>query len=114
MAKGDYLGEFELYLLAALAHLGERAYGVTIRAEIEQRSGRVASLGAVYTTLERLADKSYVTFWISAPEAVPGGRARKHVQLTASGHRALRTAVHALRAMVGGLRLGTPSDGPTR
>ena len=111
MAKGNPVGDFELYLLAALAHLGDTAYGVTIRAAIEERSGRVASLGAVYTTLERLAEKGYVTFSISEPEAVQGGRSRKHVHLTAAGKRALRDAVASLNGILSGLSLGLRGDG---
>lgn len=111
MTKGESVGEFELYLLAALAHLGNEAYGVTIRATIEERSGRVASLGAVYTTLERLADKGYVTFAVSKPEAVPGGRSRKHAHLTAAGRRALRHTAQSLQTILSGLRLGLPDDG---
>jgi PadR family transcriptional regulator PadR len=109
--KGQHVGDFELYLLAALSHLGDEAYGVTIRTSIEERSGRVVSLGAVYTTLERMADKGYVTFSVSEPEAVQGGRSRKHVQLTGAGRRALRDSAHALRGMLAGLRLGMPGDG---
>ena len=28
MAKGDFLGEFEIYVMLTLAHLGAEAYGV--------------------------------------------------------------------------------------
>lgn len=114
MAKGDTVGEFELYLLAALTHLGDDAYGVTIRETIEERSGRVASLGAVYTTLERLADKGCLTFTISDPEPTRGGRSRKHAHLTAAGRRALRESVASLNGMLAGLRLGVPRGGLDR
>ena len=39
MAKGDFLGEFEIYVMLALAHLDPDAYGVTIR-QITRRTGR--------------------------------------------------------------------------
>jgi DNA-binding PadR family transcriptional regulator len=105
MTKGDYLGEFEMYVLAALERLGDEAYGATIRREIERRSGRATSIGAVYATLARLADKGYATFWISAPLPVPGGRARKHARITAPGRRVLRESVRALSRMLDGLVL---------
>jgi len=54
MAKGDYLGEFEQIVLLALIRLRRNAYGMTVRREIEQRTGRKVSIGAVYATLERL------------------------------------------------------------
>ena len=52
MAKGDFLGEFEVYVMLALAHQGADAYGVTIRREIEARTGRTVAIGAVYATPE--------------------------------------------------------------
>ena len=103
MAKGAYLGEFEIFVLAALERLGDEAYGVTIRNEIEERSGRPTSIGAVYITLARLADKGFVSFWVSEPLPVQGGRARKHARLTAPGRRAMRSSVRALERMVAGL-----------
>ena len=109
MPKGDHLGEFELYVLAALVRLGDDAYGVSIRQEIEARTGRATAIGAVYATLGRLADKGLVTFWISDPQPVPGGRARKHARLTPAGRRALRTSARALVSLLGGLGLGLPT-----
>ena len=47
MSKGKFLAEFELYLMLALSRLGEEAYGVSIRQEIENRTGRPVSIGAV-------------------------------------------------------------------
>ena len=47
----DVLGEFEQSLLLAIAHLGDNAYGVTIRQEIETRAGREVAVGALYTSL---------------------------------------------------------------
>jgi PadR family transcriptional regulator, regulatory protein PadR len=103
MGKGDILGEFELYILAALERLGDDAYGVTIRDEIERRTGRVASFGAVYATLERLGRKGFISFRISDPEPVQGGRAKKHARLTPAGLRVLRNSVRALDRMLDGL-----------
>ena len=76
MPKGDFLGEFELFVLLALVHLGEDAYGVTIRQEIERRTDRAVAIGAVYATLARLQDKGLVRHAISEPQPIQGGRAR--------------------------------------
>ena len=103
MSKGQYLGEFELYVMAALARLGDDAYGLLIRREIEERSGRAVAIGAVYATLGRLAEKRYVTFRFSEPRPVPGGRSRKHVTLTAAGRRALAQSTSMLTRMLPGL-----------
>ena len=103
MAKGDFIGEFELYVLLALAHLGDQAYGVTIRREIEARTGRTIAIGAVYATLARLHEKGLVHFRLSDPQPLQGGRARKYFTLTAAGAHALRHATTMLSRMIAGL-----------
>jgi PadR family transcriptional regulator PadR len=100
MPKGQYLGEFELYVLSALARLGNDAYGMTVRREIEERAGRAVAIGAVYATLDRLAEKGLVSFSISDPLPVPGGRARKHARLTPEGRRALDHSTKMLARML--------------
>jgi DNA-binding PadR family transcriptional regulator len=101
MAKGDFLGEFELYVLLALSQLHTPPYGNAIRREIEARTGREIAVGAVYATLARLSDKGLVRFTLSAPEPIPGGRARKCFRLTAAGDRALRHSTKMLVRMMG-------------
>jgi DNA-binding PadR family transcriptional regulator len=107
MPKGQYLGEFELYVMSALALLGDEAYGVTIRRTIAERSGRDVAIGAVYATLARLADKGYVSFRASDPLPVQGGRSRKYVRLTAAGLRALQHATGMLARMIPALSSGS-------
>jgi PadR family transcriptional regulator PadR len=106
MPKGRYLAEFELYVMSALALLGDDAYGMTIRQEIERRSGRRVAIGAVYATLGRLADKGYVAFRISDPLPVQGGRSRKHVRLTPQGQRAFSASTAMLARMIPALSEG--------
>src|SRR5262245_57922989 len=103
MGKGQYLGEFELYVMAAVARLGDDAYGLTIRREIETRAGRSVAIGSVYATLGRLEEKRLVTFSISDPRPVQGGRSRKHAHLTAHGRRALAQSTTMLTRMLPGL-----------
>ena len=97
------LSEFELLVMLALAHLGDEAYGVTIRREIARRSGRGVAIGAVYTALNRLEGRSLVRFTYSDPRPIPGGRARKYAHLTPAGRQALRHAAGALQRMMEGL-----------
>lgn len=106
MPKGQYLAEFELYLLLAVTRLGENAYGVTIRQEIEDRTGRPVSIGAVYATLGRLGDKGLVDFRESDPLPVQGGRSRKYYSLTSAGEKALRHSAMMLERMMEGINLG--------
>ena len=110
MAKGDFLGEFEIYVMLTLAHLGPEAYGVTIRQEITSRTGREVAIGAVYATLSRLATKGLVRYELSDPQPVQGGRARKHFTLTARGERALAHATAMLARMMHGWRPRTQPE----
>ena len=105
MAKGDRLGEFELLVLAALLRLGEEAYGVAVRQEIEARSGRDVAIGAVYKTLERLQRKGFVESRLGDPTPVRGGRAKRYFEVTPAGREALRTSARTLTRMFDGLEL---------
>jgi DNA-binding PadR family transcriptional regulator len=97
------LAEFELYVMLALARLDDEGYGAAVKREIEGRTGRTVSIGAVYATLGRLEDKALLVHSISAPTPVQGGRARKVYQLTDAGREALRQATFRLGRMMDGL-----------
>ena len=103
MPKGRFLAEFELYVMLALARLGADAYGVSIRQEIEARTERPVSIGAVYATLARLGDKGLVDFETSDPLPVQGGRSRKYFRLTPDGETALRHSTEMLARMMDGV-----------
>jgi PadR family transcriptional regulator, regulatory protein PadR len=108
--RGTFPAEFELFVLLALARLRDEAYGVTVRREIEDRSGRPVSIGAVYATLARLADKGFVESELSAPVAVRGGRSRRYYRLTAAGERALAGWLTMLQRMAAGLEILRPAE----
>jgi DNA-binding PadR family transcriptional regulator len=82
------LGEFEYLLLTAAARLGEDAYGASIRAEIAGVTGRNCSIGALYTTLDRLEEKGYIETRMSDPTPQRGGRPKRMVRITGKGRRA--------------------------
>ena len=103
MARDDSLGEFEHLTLLAILRLGEGTYGVPIRDEISARAGRDVTLGAVYSTLRRLEAKGWIETWMSEPEPVPGGRARKRVRPTEAGVDTVRRAQARLHRMAEGL-----------
>ncbi|HTS30300.1 MAG TPA: helix-turn-helix transcriptional regulator [Bryobacteraceae bacterium] len=79
------LGEFEYLLLTAAVRLGGGAYGAAIRQEIETATGRRCSIGALYTTLDRLEAKGLLETWMGDPTAERGGRAKRMVRVTAKG-----------------------------
>jgi len=96
------LGRFEEYVLLALVRLRENAYGVTVRREIADRTGRDVSFGAVYTTLERLERKGYVSSRVGEPTPERGGRAKRYFRIEAPGRRALNSSRETI-ARMGGL-----------
>jgi PadR family transcriptional regulator, regulatory protein PadR len=82
------LGEFEYLVLTAAVHLDEDAYGAAIRREIEAATERRCSIGALYTTLDRLESKGFVKTWMGDSTPQRGGRAKRMVCVTAKGIRA--------------------------
>jgi PadR family transcriptional regulator, regulatory protein PadR len=103
MPRGDLLGSLEHIVLLAVARLGANAYGMTVRQEIENRTGRNLSIGAVYATLERLESKGFVSSSMGEPTAERGGRAKRHFRLEADGEHALAASQDAIRRMTVGL-----------
>lgn len=93
------LGEFEQLVLFALARLGDAAYGVAIRRDIEAETGRRVSSGAVYTTLDRLRTRGLVSSWWGEPTAERGGRRKRFYRLEPDGHRTLARTYEALQRM---------------
>ena len=81
------LGEFEYLLLSASARLGDAAYGAAIRQDIEQATGQPCSVGALYTTLDRLEKKGLIETWMGDATPERGGRPKRMVRVTAKGHR---------------------------
>src|SRR5882762_10383034 len=105
MPGRDYLGEFEHLILLALLRLEDRAYGVTVRQEIEFRARREVSIGAVYATLDRLETKGYVKSRYGDPTPERGGRSKRFFRVTAQGVAAVNRTQRALQRMTEGLDL---------
>lgn len=100
---GDHLGEFEQLILFALVRIGEGAYGVSIRQEIEGRVDRTVSAGAVYTALERLERRGYVSSWVGDPTPRRGGRRKRFYGITGAGAQSLSRSHQTLKRMADGL-----------
>jgi PadR family transcriptional regulator, regulatory protein PadR len=104
MPRGDLLGSLEHIVLLAIVRLGDDAYGMTVRREIEARTGRNGSIGAIYATLERLHDKGYISSFTGEPTTERGGRSRRHFRVEAAGSEALRASQEAIDRMTAGIR----------
>jgi DNA-binding PadR family transcriptional regulator len=90
MAAPAELNRVEVLTLVAIARLTDDAYGVAIRQEIEDCSGRDVSMAAVYAALDRLERQRLIRSWVSEPRPQPGGRARRHFALTDDGRALVR------------------------
>ncbi len=93
------LGEFEHVVLLAILRLGDDAYAIPIRQEIEDRTGRSVARGALYTALERLETKKCLRSRMSDPLPERGGRSRRYYSVTPAGVGALRASRAALLAL---------------
>jgi PadR family transcriptional regulator, regulatory protein PadR len=96
------LGEFEYFILSSAARLGDDAYGAAMREDIEAMAGRQCSIGALYTTLDRLEQKGFIKTWTGEPSPERGGRAKRIVRITATGARQAQAFYEAvMRVSVG-------------
>jgi len=89
-------GEFEYLLITAAAGLGENAYGAAIREEIETTTGRKCSIGALYTTIDRLETKGLLKTWMGNATPQRGGRAKRMVRVTPKGVQAAKSFYDAV------------------
>lgn len=105
MANRGFLGEFEHIVLLAVLRLNDQAYGVTVRREIEARTKREVSIGAIYATLDRLEAKGYVQSRAGDPTPERGGRSKRFFRVTAQGASAVNRTHRALRSLTEGLEL---------
>ena len=102
MNKITYLGELEQMILLAILRLGDDAYGMSIREELETRVGRELTRSAAYITLERLTKKGYLATRMGDPSPERGGRAKRYYEVTPSGREALRESGQALMRLWAG------------
>ena len=84
------LGEFEYLLITTAVRLGNEAYGAAIREDLSATTGRTCSIGALYTTIERLETKGFLKTWMGEATAQRGGRSKRMVRVTPKGVQAAR------------------------
>lgn len=97
------LGSLELAALLGVARLGDDAYGLAVRRDVSAQAGHDYSVGAIYTTLQRLEDKKLVASHQTEPLPVRGGRARRQFKLTAAGRKAIQLAQRRATAAWAGI-----------
>jgi DNA-binding PadR family transcriptional regulator len=95
----------ELAALFAVVRLSADAYGAAVRRELSTREQRDYSVGAIYTTLQRLEDKGLLRSWASEPRPERGGRSRRYFAITRTGAAACRAAQARHQRMWQGLSI---------
>ena len=85
----NYLGEFEEVVLLTVGILGDKAYGLSIKDEIEVKTGRKASIDALHSALNRLESKGYLESFTGGATQERGGRRKRFFVLTTYGKKAL-------------------------
>lgn len=102
----ESLAEFEFLVMLAAMRLGpDRAYTVTIAEDIRERTGRLVRRANVFTALQRLEDKGFVSSRKGEPHPDRGGRPPRLVTVEPDGAAAVRATTKAIEAMVGDLSL---------
>jgi DNA-binding PadR family transcriptional regulator len=104
MSPDRPLGEFEITVLLAVLTLGEEeASGARVLDEIATRTGRTVARGAVYVTLDRLADKNLLGARVDRATPERGGHPRRTFRLTPAGLKHLRRSIRMIDQMTAGL-----------
>ena len=103
MGETRHIGEFEQLVLLAVMRLKTEAYGIEVRRFLQDQGGRSVARGALYKTLERLADKKLITWTVSDSTPERGGLPRRRFQVTADGIETLRESKRTLVRFWAGL-----------
>ena len=111
MADEYQLDTTELLLLMAMMRLGSQAYGVPLREEVMERSGRSISRAATYVALDRLEERGFVKSRLGEPTKERGGRAKRFYEIRAGGVRAVNEMLSGVGCMAKGLGLEWSPEG---
>lgn len=97
--KNKGLGEFEELILLAVCILGENAYGISVKEEVEKHSGRSVLLGAVHITLYRLQDKGLLKSKLGGQSEKRGDRRKRLFNVTDLGMKQLKVSQEVRQQM---------------
>ena len=98
-----FLGEFEQMVLLAILRMGEAAYGLEVRRELEEAAARKVSRGGFYTTLDRMERKGYLKWVSEVPKNSRREARQRRFSVTAEGMQALKNSRRALITLWAGL-----------
>ena len=84
------LSRAEEVILLIILKLGDEAYGVNIREQIQKDSGDLWSFASIYSPLDKLRRKGFVDKDKGAPLPERGGKSKYYYRLTKAGLEALQ------------------------
>ena len=87
--KHTQLGAFEELVLLTIGVLQGDAYGVAIKKEIAEQTGRMPSIGALHSALSRLEKKGFIDSHEGGATKERGGRRKRYYVMTGAGKKAL-------------------------
>ena len=103
MNRQASLGEFEQLVLLAVLRLKDGASGTSISTELDEKADRRVTRGALYSALDRLEAKGYLTWQVEESTPERGGHPARLFSVTELGLEALRGHQRALRELAEGL-----------
>ena len=85
------LGQLEFLVLLSVLRQHEGPYANRVRQDLEENAGRTLTRGALYRTLDRLAEKGFVS-WELEPSQIPerGGHPMRRLLITERGVEAVK------------------------
>jgi DNA-binding PadR family transcriptional regulator len=88
-----FLGEFEHLVLVGILRLDQDGGVLALKTQLEAIAGRSVSRGALYRTLDRLADKGWID-WSVDDEVRPerGGHPKRQLRVTRQGLTTLKAS----------------------
>jgi len=98
--KGTHLGEFEELVLLMVGVLHKEAYGIAIKDELEKKTGRRPSIGALHSALTRLGEKGFLDSKLEEATEDRRGRRKRFYLLTRTGAQTIKQVYELRKEMI--------------
>ena len=108
--KGKFISRSEEFLLLAVFRLKKNAYGVTIRDQLQETTGKTWAYGAIFVMLNRMEKKGLLDSYLADPTHQRGGRSKRIYHLTESGVSALEEVRQVNKSVWSGISEISTSD----
>jgi PadR family transcriptional regulator PadR len=106
-----FISRSEEFLLLAVWRLKEDAYGVSIRNQLKEATGKTWAYGALFVMLCRLQKKGYLSSHFADPSPQRGGKSKRIFRLSPQGVKALKEVRKAQDSVWSGIEeLSVPQE----